>query len=274
MPEIEYNGEPDDQVNGPGFEEETEVDEFAKYLSDDDDDEGGDDDAKKAKAEEDRLQALVDGKLAQRLGQERQDRDNEPVVREEPRQQQQQQQGPSLDETLDKMAKELTEDFAESPEKALKKMLSLNARIASDATATATARANKQSIDFYLSHKETTDPEFKEYGDALRKKIDAVPANVLAQYTPEGLRAALEQETDAAYGRMMRDKANKARGQKSSAVPAYGGGNAAPSSRSSRASAQFTTEEKRLIKMGESAKLSKKDIQELLDENRKNRGRN
>ena len=248
----------DDIVNE---EESQPEDELLRYLDDDVDE---DEEAKKERekqAEEDRLQAIVDRKIADRFTQPREE-SPAPSRREEPK------PSPvtSAEDIYEKLADDIVNDMAADPKAAVKKLLQVTRTQNEQTTLTAVARANRIAIEQYRRDK-ASDPLFKAVAKDFDSVVDTYTDGQLGAATPSQVRKALEDVEDAAIGRYYKKQAEDRR-QKAAEPPNYGGGssNGRASGGGNRA---LTPADRTLIKMGKSAGLSDKDIREMLKEARR-----
>jgi hypothetical protein len=239
---------------------ETQTDDDLKYLETEDTDDTTSDAAKEKAAakEEERLQAIVDRKIADRFM--RAEPEPKPVVRQE-----QAPQRVLADDDYDKMSDEIVNDLALDPKKAVRKVLELTRALNAKSGETAAARSNRMVIDNYRADRRD-DSMFKAIRDEFDSEVDQFTEDQLGKATPAQVRKALENAEDAVLGRYYKKQiADK----KTKAVepPRYGGGGSAGGS-SKGTGARLTTTQKEIVRMGKSAGLSDKDIREMVRENK------
>lgn len=244
-------------------EEEQPEEELLRYLDDavDEDEEAKTE--REKKEEEDRLQAVVDRKIAERFTRplEQDERPTRRVEREEEPTPSPQ----SVDDVFDKLADDIVNDMAADPKSAVKKLLQITRTTTENAGLKAIARANRLAIEHYRNeHRE--DPLFKAVQKDFDDKVDSYTDAQLGNATPKQIRDALDTVRKAAIGEYYENQL-KNRSKKAAEPPNYSGG-----SSSGRAAAGvsrvLTREDKQLIKMGKSAGLSDKDIREMLRDER------
>jgi hypothetical protein len=238
------------------------VDEDDRYLVDDEET-PDQEKAKAAEAEEARLQALVDRKIADRFM-------REPVAAPAPRRQEPAPVAPSApalseDELIRKMAEELTNEMALNPQEAIRKMLTATRAMNNQASETASERTNRITIENYRSSR-SNDPMFKAIAEDFDAEVDSYTPKQLANSTPAQVRKALEAAEDQAMGRYYKKQLADKR-SRSVEPPRYSGGRTGGSG--NVGPARITAEEKVLVRMAKSSGLSEKDIKELIRENRK-----
>jgi len=239
------------------------VDEDDRYLLDEQETE---DEAKRKQeeAEEARLQALVDRKLADRFV-------REPEIKPQPRQQEFRQSGPpvgdlglSEHELINKLSEEITNDLATNPQEAVRKVLKATQAMTKQATESSAERANRMTIENYRASKRS-DPVFMAVIEDFNAEVDSYTPQQLGRATPAELRKALELAEDSAVGRFYRKQLTDKNTRRAAEPPKYGGrssgsGVATPT--------RLTANQKELVRMAKSAGLGEKAIRELVRDNK------
>jgi hypothetical protein len=252
--EEEYSLELDDEPNQPG------VDEDERYLQDEQETE---DEAKRkaAEAEEARLQALVDRKLAQHFTKPPEPPQRAPRVEPTPAPYQ-----PSLSEQeiIDKLSDEITGDLALDPKAAIKKVLTATRAMTTKSVEDSAARVNRAEVAAFRAARKD-DPIFKAIKDDFDAEVDTYTEKQLGTATPSQLRRALELAEDSAIGRYYKKQLAEKRNRPVE-PPRYSGGR---SSGGQTVATRLTPGDKELIRLGKSAGLGDKEIRELIKESRK-----
>ena len=243
-------------------DESQSEDELLKYLDESVDE---DEEAKKereVREEEDRLQAIVDRKIADRFTGERRDVEEKParhVEREETRQPSQ-----SAEDIFEKITDDIVDKMATDPRAAVKQLLQVQRTMNDGTTLTAVARANRIAIEQYRETRKS-DPIFKAIEKEFGDRVDAYTDEQLGRATPQQIRKALEEVEDAAAGRYYK-KQLADRGRKAADPPGYGSGSS--NGRASGGNRVLSKDERTLIKMGKNAGLDDKAIREMLRDER------
>jgi len=244
-------------------EDEVQEDEALQYLSDEPE-EGSDEAKEKAKKdEEERLQAIVDAKIAARFVNQPPATEPAAPTRRGP---EPELVVPNADELLDKMAEEIAGDIALDPKKAVKRIMETSRALAGASAADSALRANQILIENFRAARKD-DPIFKAVRDDFDRVVAGYTDKQWGAASAAQVRKALEDIEDAATGRYYKTQLTKRTEQRqASKAPNYGG------SGGSSASAVATTKtlskaQRDLIKMGKNAGLSDKAIRELVREN-------
>ena len=236
-------------------------DEYSQYLVDE-----VTEDPEEAKriAEEkeaDRLQAIVDRKIAERFMVEKPKPTPPPQSTYSPAPASQE----SPEALLDKLAEEITNDLAIDPKAAVRKVLAATRTMTDRSVASSAAQANRIMVEQYRNSR-SSDPIFQAIQDDFNSEVSTYTDEVLGKATPDQVRRALKLAEESALGRhylkLVEEKATK---RQAAPPPNYGSGRSAGGSATQTRT--LTASQRELVKMGRNAGLDDKAIRELVKEN-------